>query len=196
MAGGIGLFDILDRRGQRGAYPLNENHWSNVLAWLLDPKSIAGPSRELLSELSSILGITTPTVDLPEVEREVLHLVGPRRRFIDIELKFSSGVRWLLEIKVDPAYQDREQVVDETGVLGPDDRLLLIAPHNLNPFVAKSLGEDANGSRVQCLTWKSVCQICGSIADRGSSLQPLARLLLEGINSYWKSRPVESFVVS
>jgi hypothetical protein len=30
MASDLGIFDILEGRARRGAYPLNENHWSNV----------------------------------------------------------------------------------------------------------------------------------------------------------------------
>src|SRR5262249_35677392 len=83
-----------------------------------------------------------------------------RKRFIDIEIKFTSGVRWLFEVKVDPAYQDRDQIIEEAGLLTEDDRLIIIAPNDLTSFVSTSLGDHPNRNRVHCLTWRVVGHIC------------------------------------
>ena len=34
-----GIFDVLEGTPPTGVFPLNENHWSNVLAWLLSKQT-------------------------------------------------------------------------------------------------------------------------------------------------------------
>ena len=68
------LVEILERRGERGFYPLNENHWSNVLAWLLTHQHEQSLGRSLLELFSPGWSGANWTV-----EREIEYIIGNRK---------------------------------------------------------------------------------------------------------------------
>src|ERR1700733_13252664 len=118
------LFDVVERRGSGGFFPLNENHWSNALAWLLESQGDDSVGRSLLASLvPSYAGSESWKTD-----REPGFEIEDRIRFIDILVSFSNGRRCFIEVKIDRAYQDRSQVSDQLRLLSEGDYFTLLAP--------------------------------------------------------------------
>ena len=178
----VNLFNILENRGSRGFFPLNENHWSNVLAWLLDRTQ-----NELLAR--SLLKFLSPgcTFEMWKVEREIEYAVGSRRRFIDIHITSDQGVRLFVEVKTDPTYQDRNQIADQLSILGPNEHLVIVAPLDLSALLTAVKTSSGNPPKAQARTWHAVSKWCSGQGETRRSGGPMVTLLLAGIAQYWSS---------
>lgn len=86
------IFQILERRNEPSGYPLNENHWSNVIAWILDQKG-------LNKEVVRILSPQSPSDVEFSIHRETNFSFEFRDRYIDIEVKFERGSVLFIEVK-------------------------------------------------------------------------------------------------
>jgi hypothetical protein len=179
------MFQILERRNEPGGYPLNENHWSNVVAWLLE-------QGELNKSLLRLLSPQSPSEVPFTVSRETKYSLESRDRYIDIEVKFENGSALFVEIKIDPSYQDQKQIDDQLSLLGNEDHFTLLAPLDLSRMVPTSATPNSN-----VLTWKSfTTELLACLDDKSPSL---ARHLIGGMAEYWKQfsgTPFEQMVMT
>ena len=189
----VGIFDILERRDKRGSWPLNENHWSNALAWLLDRNERGEVSLPLLKAIASQTSFHLPNELEWEVERERQYSVEDRRPKIDIELSFRDGRRLLIENKIDPSYQNQQQIIDESSLLGAHDQLLVIAPNDLTSFVSSTLHDHPSREKTSCMSWRTVAEICQTVHDESPSASLTATVILNGISKYWMSQSSDAF---
>lgn len=177
-----GLFDVLEGSSSRGAFPLNENNWTNVVAWLLDPRSNTATAPELLTALGTLAGIGTEESAEWTVERETQ--LADRRR-IDIRLVFTDRTRWLIEVKIDPMYQDADQIAAEARSLREGDYLILLAPRGtsdlLGPLAAMIAGNDA----IRAVRWVDLANEWQRLQTTTPEGPPLPSLLIEGLARYW-----------
>lgn len=179
------IFTILERRSEPGAFPLNENHWSNLIAWLLDNKYTRKTTLELLAPES-------PTDIQFTVDRESKHVVNGRVRFIDIEVNFENESRLFVEVKIDPSYQDQLQIDDQLSLLGSHDFFLLLAPFDLGRMISTDAAPTS-----KALTWKRFTEDLSLAVDDQSA--PITQLLVEGMADYWSKftgTPFEQMVVT
>lgn len=179
-----GVFDVLEGTTPTGIFPLNENHWSNALAWLLNRRMNPTAANFLLTALAKLGRIEIIPTGNWEVERET-QCSDINRRRIDVRLRFQTGPRWLIEIKVDPSYQDQRQIADEAAGLGTGDFLIILGPVALND-VSSELKEVIDGDvRIRLVSWRELAGECERALD-DASLNPIARCLLDGISHYWQ----------
>lgn len=177
------LFNILEHRGKRGFFPLNENHWSNVLAWLLEPKH----ENNLLGR--SLLELISPgwNRDTWKVEREIEYFVESRRRRIDIQITSDQGLRLFVEVKIDPTYQDRDQIMDQFSILSANERLVIISPLDLSLLLADATTASGCSPKTFAVTWRSISKWCAERRTTSKNLEPLTAVILDGIERYWSS---------
>jgi hypothetical protein len=190
---GLGIFDILEGRSRRGAYPLNENHWSNALAWLLDPTACHGVERDFLVALAEISRLQIPPDASWGVERETYYEVEGAARRIDIQLDFTDGASWFIENKIDPGYQDHLQILHQSSLLSDRGFLILITPSepaDLLPELAAVIDADP---RIRHVPWREVGRICQDLADR-SPHPPLMDVLLRGLGGYRGRQEADPFI--
>lgn len=171
------IFDILECRNNRGYYPLNENHWSNILAWLLSQETIR----------HSLLALLIPSTEMLQwtVEREVAYDTGSRKRLIDVHLATQVGVRCFIEVKIDPDYQDSEQIVDQISLLRSHERYVIVAPLDLNSTLSTLSIKSNSGPKVNAVTWRSIAEWCRDTLSSFDSLEPMEQTIIQGIESYW-----------
>ncbi len=176
------FFDILERRDQRGYFPLNENHWSNVLAWILTSQHNETLSRSLLELLSPAWNPSTWAVD-----REVSYVVGDCNRLIDIQLTANDDERLFIEVKIAPDNQIRPQIVDQLRLLRPNEFFVLLSPLDLSNLLSDA--ESVSGSEVSttAMTWRRIGDWCEQQLADTDDLAPLERAVLDGINQYWNN---------
>ena len=166
------IFQILERRGEPGAYPLNENHWSNLIAWLLEQD-------ELSKAVLRVLSPQSPSDIEFSVYRETNYSLESRDRYIDIEVKFENGSVLFVEVKIDQSYQDQQQIEDQLSLLGKKDHFTLLAPLDLSRMVPSTAAPNTNA-----LTWKSFTNDLLNCLDEKSPT--LSRHFIEGMAEYWK----------
>ena len=179
------IFQILERRSQPGAYPLNENHWSNLIAWLLEQEDTRESALQILAPLA-------PS-DVPfTMARETKYSLEDRDRYIDIEVMFENGSRLFVEVKIDPTYQDQQQINDQLSLLSPKDHFSLLAPLDLSHMVRSTAAPNTN-----VLTWKQFTEnLRGDLSESSPSL---LRLFVEGMADYWSKStgtPFEQMVMT
>lgn len=185
------FFNILERRNQGGFYPLNENHWSNILAWLLTRQSVRHPLLELLSPGAAKLNWT--------VEREIEYAVGTRKRRIDIHLTSNGGERLFIEVKIDPGYQDQEQIADQLSVLKPHERFVFVAPLDLTSNLSVIMTTTDGDVLTTAVTWRSIAEWCNDTLSKGNGLEPIERSILKEVATYWSqtvTTPFEQMVMT
>lgn len=181
----MNIFDMIERRSRTGFFPLNENHWSNVLAFLLDPSNPNGAARPLLGSM-----VPTMAHDLSwTLEREVVYDLKDRSRLIDLQLTLSSGARCFVEVKIDPGYKDPLQIADQISLLKDGDFYLLIAPYDLSEFVT-GLSGLYSGVVTQAVSWRAIAAMCQNMVG-AATFDALTNAALSGTAEYW-SRTIET----
>lgn len=181
--------------GGRARKYLDENHWSNILAWLLNPQG-AGPatSSEIASVVCQLAGIDVDfsgdRVSAVERERELREA----NRYVDLVLTFRSGWELYIENKVDRNYEDVEQLRDEIRALKPTDYLVLLCPRGkklLRKNTRDLLEGNANFRHVR---WLELAERLGEIAAGPGGTDAAARYLEAAISRYWPEREKEDFL--
>ena len=188
----LGIFDILEGGTRRGAFPLNENHWSNALAWLLDPAASHGTAAEFLAALAALLGATAHVDAGWSVQRETSYEVNERRRLIDIQLDFADRVTWFIENQIDPGYQDHAQISDQASLLGVEGVLIVIGPSESDDLLSEMSKVIAADARVRYVPWREIGRLCAEMAER-TQRGPLVDVLLRGLGEYRGRREADPF---
>ncbi len=184
-----GIFDVLEGTTPTGIFPLNENHWSNVLAWLLSKQTSPATADDFLGALAALAEVGVPEWDTWEVLREVK--LSERRR-IDLRLQFGDKSRWLIETKVDPSYQDQWQVSDEAAVLGANDYLIIVGPVGIDDLSTEMVSVIRSDARIRLVPWRALADRCEQMVGI-SSLGTVARCVLYGIARYWRKESGPAF---
>jgi len=181
--------------GGRGVRTLVEEHWSNILAWLFDPKNVGTEISSIM--LSKVLQLSGVTVDLKldsviNVERERRFKVGENTRYIDIVVSFASGWELHIENKVDRDYEDIVQLRDELIVLNDNDHLILLCPREyslLRTETRQLLQIEPNLHHVK---WLDYAKAVGSIIAKLDKAN-LAFPLIYAISACWPEKDDEDF---
>jgi|LSQX01.1.fsa_nt_gb hypothetical protein len=184
-----GIFDVLEGTPPTGVFPLNENHWSNVLAWLLSKQTNPATADVFLETLAALAEVGVPESDTWEVLREAK--ISERRR-IDILLQFGDKSRWLIETKVDPSYQDQWQVSDEAAVLGANDYLVIVGPVGLDDLSTEMVSVIRSDARIRLVLWRDLADRCEQMLGL-SSLGMVSRCVLYGMARYWRKESGPAF---
>lgn len=174
------IFQILQRNGQPGYFPLNENHWSNLLAWLLTHRDHESLSHSLLETIAPGWG----TLQTWSVDREVEYITENQKRQIDIQITDDSGLRLFIEVKIDPTYQDRQQIADQLSLLQNDECFVILAPLDLSSFLAEINASCECHASTKAITWHSLTKWCHDQKDH-DEVTALERVVLDGIESHW-----------
>lgn len=188
------VLGVLEGRTYRGAArPLSENHWSNILAWLVDP-SCGEPAvgAGVTQELLHLAGIVPREQSVTKVERERRVQVREAARAIDLVLTFEHGWELLVENKIDRTYEDVVQLRDELAALRTQDHMVLLCPRGKTLLRGETRQLIDSDPRLHHVRWLELAEACASLLARVDPMT-LDYHLLHAITAYWPSREMEDF---
>lgn len=179
----------------RGVRALVEEHWSNILAWLFDPKNAGTEISAIM--LSNVLQLSGVTADLKldsvvNVERERCFKVGENTRYIDIVVCFASGWELHIENKIDRDYEDVEQLRDELKVLNDNDHLIFLCPCGYSLLKTETRQLLQSEPNLHHVKWFDYAKAVGNIIDKLDTANP-AFPLIYSISVCWPEKDEENF---
>ncbi|WP_309710685.1 hypothetical protein [Armatimonas sp.] len=134
--------------------PLTERHWSNLIAWVLDPLVHSGQSlAPRVTGLLELAEVSGQIGSIEKVERERPVTNQQNARIIDLDLHFTSGCKVWIENKVDRSYEDSRQLEEERNALGPDDHLILLCPRGMSLLQQRTREVLLSDPRLHHIRW-------------------------------------------
>ena len=178
--------------GSRGFCALSENHFSNMLYFLLNPETSGKEtSTACIKALLAIANLSIQRPVIKSVERErVLHK-NKRPRLIDLVVVLSNSVELHIENKTDRNYEDIDQLKDELDALGPKDHLVLLCPRGKSLLRAGTRSLLASGRPIHHAQWGDVASAWNQL---GRTAKGAYASLLVALDQYWQERTNRDFL--
>ncbi len=182
------------RYGRGAVQPLTERHWSNLLAWVLDPA--VHPEFSLVpmfTALMELAGIPILPNAVQKVERERPVSAAKNGRIMDLDVCLASGSKLSIENKVDRSYEDARQLEDERDALGPYDHLILLCPRGFSLLQQRTRDILTSDPRLHHVRWLELSQrwakMLVELPDGSLEFQ-----VIEMMTNYWPRRENEDFL--
>lgn len=184
------LLNILEGTnfGSASRCSLREEHWSNLLASLLDARFSAPQlCGVVLASLIELAGISVDKNEEFSVERERTINVHGRVRRVDVVLSFVNGYRIFIENKVDRAYEDVLQLQDELDALGDDGHLIFLCPRGFSLLRGETKQLIVSQPKISHVRWLD-------LAKSWTSSDESVHEILTFVNEYWTHKEYLDFV--
>ena len=143
---------ILNKRGSR---KLREGHFSNILAWLLDPEGDHGFGAQILKALLKAAGLPHPAESLVQIAREDNFPGRAQRRSADLVLRFDSAPVVAIEVKTESGKEVPSQLEDymKHWVIDSGGYVILLCPQDVTCLSDEMQETLARYSAMKQVTW-------------------------------------------
>jgi len=176
--------DTLKRPSHKG---LAEEHFSNILAWLLDPEAGHGFGGRIVEALLDSAEITEGLGTPSWIGREVEFAGERMKRRADILISFAEGTpKMAVEVKTDRAYEDPAQIRDyrRWPELGESGYLVFLCPRKESLLLSETR-EALRHPRNRHVTWSAFLNTAAAddVLREGTEL---GRTVVAGLGAHFE----------